>query len=290
MTGNFIDTLRFGLKRRPSFLDPNIGFLHTDHGVVRVLDTGGTKPVILNVPDGPNVIEHHLGLIKELSRNFRVICFEFPGTGFSYPNRKYDYSIAAAAKLIIHIMDILKVDRATLAFSCSNGFYAIKAAGLFPERIAHLFLSQTPSLPAMEKWTEGTIPNVLKLPVIGQVANSLFEKKLARTWYRYALPKGMDISSYQDTALNALDRGGCFCLSGLVQGLKGDLHHSLRLLDTPSTMLWGERDYTHRKTDRTSILEHVPSCEIIVFDDCGHFPELEATHRYVALVKERLHL
>lgn len=287
MTGNFIDNIRFKFKATPTSWGSNSKLLQTDFGAIRVLDSGGNKPVILNVPDGPNVIEHHLELIQKLSANFRVICFEFPGLGFSYPNIRFDYSFLKASGLVINVMDVLKVQRAALLFSCSNGFYAIKAAELYPERISQLFLAQTPSMHAMNDWTKTAIPKVLNYPVIGQLASSFSEKKFAKLWYKYALPKGTDVSEYRSTALQSLKNGGCFCLSGLVQGLKKELNSSLELLDTPSTLIWGTKDFTHQKTDYKSILKHIPKCETIEFENCGHFPELENSSKLTQLINER---
>jgi pimeloyl-ACP methyl ester carboxylesterase len=279
MNGNFIDTFRYSFKKRLELLNSNFSFISTDFGKVRVFDTKGNKPIIISVPDGPNVIEHHLNLISKLSKNYRVICFEFIGVGFSYPNSKYDYSYTKASQLII---------RATLCFSCSNGFYAIKTAEKFPERINHLFLSQTPSLDSMAQWTEVNIPKILRYPLVGQMVNSFSEKKFAEIWYKYALPKETDKSTFINTSINMLNKGGCFCLSGLVQGLEKESLSKLNVLGVPSTLIWGTKDYTHRKTNSKSILEHLPNCEIIDFNDCGHFPELENTNRYVKLLKEKL--
>lgn len=288
MIGNFIDTYRFSLGKQKKYWAENINLLATDFGHIRVLDTKGNKPVIINVPDGPNVIEHHKKLISELSKNFRVICFELPGIGFSYPTSKYDYSFKNASSLIINLMDVLKVEKATLAFSCSNGFYAIKTAETYPDRVNHLFLSQTPSLGEMNKWTENAVPKILKYPLVGQIANALSEKKFANVWYKYALPKGTDISEYQSKSCYALNHGGCFCLSSLVQGLKKEINSSLQVLEIPSTLIWGKMDYTHSKTDGHSVKTHLPNCEIIEFSNAGHFPELEKTGNYVSLINERL--
>lgn len=184
MIGRFIDTFRFRLKKQHLTETNNIRFITTIFGAVRVLDTGGDKPVFLTVPDGPNVMEHHEELIYNLSDKYSVICFELPGIGFSYPNNKYDYSFPKAAQLIINLLDILKIEKAILAFSCSNGFYAIKIAELFPQRVIWLFLSQTLSLKAMQKWTDTAIPIVLKIPLVGQIANGFLEKKFAKLWYK----------------------------------------------------------------------------------------------------------
>ncbi len=288
MNGNFIDTFRYRFKKNREILNTNFSFIATDFGKIRVFDTKSNKPVIISAPDGPNVIEHHQNLISKLSRDYRVICFEFIGVGLSYPTAKYDYSYTMGSQLIINLMDILNIERATLCFSCSNGFYAIKAAELFPDRIAHLFLSQTPSIHSMVEWTEVNVPKVLRYPVVGQIVNSFSEKKLATVWYKYALPKETNKSSFVDTSIGNLTNGGCFCLSGLVQGLEKESLSKLNVLEVPSTLIWGNKDYTHRKTNNKSILEHLPNCEIIEFENCGHFPELEDTHRYIGLLKENL--
>lgn len=289
MNGNFIDSVRCRFKNRYTSLPPNYSFVKTDFGIVRVYDSKGDGPVILSVPDGPNVIEHHQNLISELAKNFRVICFEFIGLGKSYPNRKYDYSFIKASGLTINLMDILNIEKAALAFSCSNGFYAIKTAELNPERITHLFLSQTPSISAMVEWTEGNIPPILRYPILGQIVNALSEKKLSKIWYKYALPKSTNRDPYVGPAISSLKSGGCFCLSALVQGLQKESLAILKVLDVPSTIFWGTKDYTHRNTPTNSILEHLPNADIFEFENSGHFPELEETDKYVAILKEKLH-
>jgi pimeloyl-ACP methyl ester carboxylesterase len=289
MTGNFVDTIRLSKSKLPN-QGVNVQLVETDYGKLRVLDTKGNKPVIISVPDGPNVIEHHQVLIEKLSVNFRVICFEFPGLGFSFPISKYDYSFESAAKTLLQLMNILEVEKAALCFSCSNGFYAIKAAEIAPERFTHLFLTQTLSVYSMKDWMQLSIPKILTYPIIGQLINSFTEKKLAKIWYKAALPKSTDKTEYQNIALHSLNNGGCFCLSSLVQGLIPELNSSLQQIQVPSTQIWGKKDYSHRKTDNKSILKHLPNCEIIEFDNCGHFPELEFTDKYVKLVTERLGL
>ena len=287
MTGNFIDTIRLGKIKLPNSI-ANTQLITTDYGVLRALDTKGNKPVIISTPDGPNVIEHHQDLIKKLSTNFRVICFEFPGFGFSFPALEHDYSFAKSAKILIQLMDILEIKKAALCFSCSNGFYAIKAAELAPERFSYLFLSQTPSVSSMKDWMDTAIPKVLTYPIVGQLVNSFTEKKLAKIWYKIALPKSTSKAEYENIALNSFNNGGCFCLSSLVQGLIPELNSSLEQLKVPSTQIWGKKDYSHRKTDNRSILKHSPNCEIVEFDTCGHFPELESINDYTSLVNERM--
>jgi len=288
MTGQILDTLLYNWKTLPQFAD-NFFYLDTDFGKIRVFDTKGNLPTIINVPDGPNVIEHQIPLILELSKNYRVICFEYPGVGFSYPNNKYDYSFLNGSNLLLQVMNILTTGKVSLLFSCSNGYYAMQAAIKRPERFNHIFLSQTPSIDAIIKWTENSIPNLLKKPFIGQIVNSMYANRFTGIWYKYALPKHhSSIEEYTKTAKVSLAKGGCFCLSSLVQGLNKDRKSDLNLLGIPTTLVWGSMDFTHRKTDKDSIKKHIKNCEVIEFEHCGHFPELENTKDYVQLIKERI--
>jgi pimeloyl-ACP methyl ester carboxylesterase len=288
MKGNFIDTIQFVWKSLPK-VEGDFFFLDTDYGKIRALDTKEKKPVVINVPDGPNVIEHQLPLIKELSKNYRVVCFEYPGIGFSFPNAKFDYSYKNGAGLLLQVMDLLEIPNAVLLFSCSNGFYGIQAVSDYPDRIKHIFLSQTPSVTSMIKWTSINIPSALKIPVIGQIINSVSSKKLAEIWYQHALPKdSVQRQDFVETAHKCLAHGACFCLSSLVQGLILEEKTTLNMTDIPATLVWGKKDFSHRKTDKYTIKNHIKDCEIIEFENCGHFPELEDTNKFVQLIKDRI--
>jgi pimeloyl-ACP methyl ester carboxylesterase len=288
MTGQLIDTLRYARVSPPPFAD-GFFYLDTDFGKVRVFDTKGHLPVIINVPDGPNVIEHQFPLIHDLSKQYRVICFEYPGLGFSFPNNTYNYSFTHGATLLLQVMDSLKLEKVSLLFSCSNGYYAIQAGIEHAERFNHIFLSQTPSIDSILKWTEKSIPGMLKIPFIGQLANAIYAEKLVDIWYSYSLPKNhISKQEYTQTAHASIAKGGCFCLSSLVQGLKKNKNSELNLIGVPTTLVWGSLDFTHRKTDKHSIKEHIKNCEIIEFEQCGHFPELENRKEYVRLIQERI--
>ena len=292
MNGFIIDTARLQTrklwKKFPNNWGADITMIDTDYGKIRVKDTKGNKPVIISVPDGPNVIEHHDELMTKLAENYRVICFELPGFGFSYPSLSYDYSFDMTAKIIINVMDVLEINRASLSFSCANGFYGITVAKMIPDRIEHLFLAQTPSIHQMKNWTALNVPKPLRVPVVGQMTNSFLEKKMAVKWYDYALPKNVDRSEYQQKAFDTIKSGGCFCLSSLVQGLTKELKNPLYGVEVPTTLVWGNKDYTHRFTDFDSIKEHISNCNIVEFDNCGHFPDLENSTKYVSLINETL--
>lgn len=263
--------------------------LSTARGTLRVLDTGGKGPIVLMVPDGPNVIEHHLPVIERLSLHARVICFDLPGFGFSRPKLGYAHRLEDAAAIVLVVMDALAVKEASLFFSCANGFYAIAAAKLAPQRIRRLLLCQTPSMEAMRTWTQRSVPKPIRTPVLGQLLMRASRRKFADIWYQVALPdKGRQHPQFKQVANLAFDHGGCFCLAGVVQGLSHAREDQLSGVRQPTTLLWGDADRSHKYTRAESMLELLPQAQIRHFPGCGHFPDLEQPEVYAGIALAEL--
>ena len=260
----------------------------TPVGPVRVHDSGSDGPCVVFVPDGPNVIEHYRHLLGLLSLRLRVVCFDMPGFGFSFPRSAYGHSLDQGANAVVGVLDALGIEKATLAFSCANGFYALRAARVAPERISRLVLSQTPSLTAMRAWTDRIVPWPLRVPVVGQIAAWSQRRKAAHGWYRISLPGMTDARPFQETALNALSGGACFSLAGVEQGLAREDVAAVNGVTTPCTLIWGPQDRSHKYTSATSLQECVPHAEFLPFQDCGHFPDLEQPERFAEVLFERI--
>jgi pimeloyl-ACP methyl ester carboxylesterase len=251
---------------------------------LRVRDTGGRGPVVVMVPDGPNVIEHHDPVVDALAPHARVVCFDLPGFGHSRPAPGYRHSLDDGAAVVLGLMDALDIKQATLAFSCGNGFYAIAAARQAPARVRQLILCQTPSLAAMTAWTARVVPWPVRTPLVGQVLLRAARRSIAHNWYRAALPDRGLRPAFQATADRALADGGCFCLASVVQGLRGARDEMLAGVRTPTTLLWGGADRTHRFTRPESLLDLLPQARLESLPDCGHFPDLERPEHYVGRV------
>ena len=262
-------------------------FIETPAGIVRVYDSGSDKPCVILVPDGPNVIEHYEDLISLLKQDLRVVCFDMPGFGFSFPSSSYEHTLNQGAGSVLSVMDALNIEKATLALTCANGLYALRVAQLAPQRIRNLVLAQTPSLDAMHAWTR-VVPRPVHIPVVGQIFSKLVRKRFATVWYPRALPKTTDSKPFLEKSLAALSAGSCFCLAGVVQGLRRENEDSFKNIKTPCTMVWGGQDRSHKRTDPNSLLALVPQAEIVTFDDCGHFPDIEQPERFASILFNRL--
>lgn len=290
--GHILDGIRY-ILRNPSneviaTWPDDTSLLDTDAGKIRIKDTGGNKPALVIVPDGPCVIEHFESLITELLPHFRVICFDMPGLGFSYPKLSYDFGLEKSTKIIISVLDALKIETATLSFSCSNSYIAIAVAKNFPERVSRLVLAQTPSIHEMKnQWVNRNVPKSIQIPYIGQTINAIMSKKMASKWYDMALPRNSPHKEdFVTRSLSSLHSGGCFCLASIVQGMQNVGDNELSNIEIPTMMVWGNKDWSHKNTKFESLRDHVPHCEIHEFDGCGHFPNLEQPRKFAALLME----
>jgi pimeloyl-ACP methyl ester carboxylesterase len=260
---------------------------HVDLGraSVRVRDMG-SGPAIVLTPDCPNVIEHYVELQNRLARSRRVVCFDMPGFGFSHPRRDYDYGIEHGKQIVLELLDALRINDATLAFTCANGFYAMAAAKAAPERVRRLVLGQTPSSSAMRLWAERHVPRVMRVPRLGQACMRVLRLPAVWYWYGLAVPKQHDPAALRATALEALRAGATYRLADMVQGLGNTTEADLAGVTTPTLAIWGEDDRSHPEKPAESLLEHLPHARVIRFAKCGHFPDLEATARYLELLLE----
>jgi len=290
--GHILDGIRYILRSPSNKViaswpdDTNI--LDSNAGRIRIKDTGGNKPALVMVPDGPCVIEHFEPLITELLPHFRIVCFDMPGLGFSYPKLDYDFGLEKSTKIIIAVLDALKIERAMLSFFCSNGYIAIAVAKKFPERVSRLVLAQTPSIHEMKnQWVNRNVPKSIQIPYIGQAINAMMSKKMASRWYDMAMPRNSPHKEgFVNRSISALHSGGCFCLASIVQGMQNVGGNELSGIEVPTTMVWGNKDWSHKNTKFESLREHVPNCEILEFDGCGHFPYLEKPRAFAALLRD----
>lgn len=295
MLGPALDALLYRLlarrrARAASSWPVTMRCVDTVNGRLRVADSGGEQPVLLIAPDGPCVIEHYAPLVALLQARLRVVVVDLPGFGHSAPSARYTHRLAHGAQVLIDVLDALQIERAALALSCVNGYYAIAAARTAPDRISQLFLAQTPGLPGLQDWTQRMVPAPIRVPVLGQALNFLTRRKVAHGWYSVALAHREDRAPFRQIADTSLQQGGCYCFAGVVQGMSATRGEDplLRALDVPATLVWGAADRSHRHTDPETLRAHLPQLRIVRYEDCGHFPELEAPQRYAALVLDTL--
>lgn len=265
----------------------HFSFLQTESANIRFIDTGDeSKPTLLTAPDGPCFLEHFQEYIEKAKKHWRVVVLDMPGFGESYPQNSYDHSFERAASTLKTLIDHLSLNNITLSLSCGNGFYGIYFAKKYPQLIKKLILLQTPGFEGMRPWLRASVPKPVKIPYVGQLLVYLQRLKIPKMWFKVALPKHSNhLLGFSELSKHRIEQGCCNCLASVVQGLSAMKEEDLLGCEVPTLMIWGKKDYSHRFTDESSLRDLIPNAEILVWNDCGHFPELEYTDRYLEIIK-----
>ena len=273
----FLQTHR---RARPPSGD-GVRFVELPQATLRVR-VAGTGPVALViVPDPPNVIEHYDRLIALLAPHLRVVCCEAPGFGFSRPAPGFDFSPASQAASMAALLARLALGPYLLAFPCFAGLVAVQLAAEHPELVNGLVIVQTPAWSEALGWVRRIDRRgLLQTPWLGQLAMSFGKRRVARGWYRAALPPGADPAPFLAPALAAFERGGAYCQASAFQAACRTPAPRLGPVRQPALVVWGGADRTHRRTDKRSILEYVPRADWVDFAAAGHFPDLEQPERF----------
>lgn len=280
--GFFIDTFRLKNKKIPIglFYDNTIKSIELSNGIIRYKIVGNGNKTIVFIPDAPNTIEHYEQLCTLLQNKFRVIVFELPGFGFSsIKNSSFKFSIQESTEMCIEFLTKLNFHKYILAFPCVTGFIALSIAETKPEMIDGLVLIQTPSFEEELKWYK-TVDNknLFGKPVIGQIFNLVMKRKVAKMWYKAALPKNKYDEHYLALTEKSFDKGSEFCLASAFQGIfkNKNSKSNYKINDSIKTIvIWGNSDRSHKSTDKKSIEQYISNPEYLFLEESGHFPELE---------------
>jgi pimeloyl-ACP methyl ester carboxylesterase len=257
--------------------------------VIRIRDSGADSglPAVVLACDPPNVVEHYDALVEMLAGRYRVVCCELPGFGFSRPARGFGFTLAEYERVTEQLLDDLHVPQAVLGFPCVWGYVALRLAVRRPDLVRGLVLAQAPHWSEEIAWARRLDPTgLIGRPYVGQLLMAVSAERVARGWYRAALPPAASATTtagFTGPAVRALRAGGLFCLASLTQAWFGrattELMHDLPPATQPAVLLWGRADRTHRRSDPESVRPYLADGQVLTYPDAGHFPELERPER-----------
>jgi pimeloyl-ACP methyl ester carboxylesterase len=267
----------------------DIRFVDLGNTIIRMRQAGLQGPSIVFAADPPVPLELYDDLISILSNRYRVTVFEMPGFGCSLPRIQHRFSMDAAVATVTRLLEQLPGGPHVLALPCVTGFISLGIARARPDLVASLILLQTPNWQGAQQWLHGRDPkHLLRTPFIGQIALATMRRKRIRQWYAGALADKSKIESFSQATLNSFDHGACFCLASGFQDFLQDHGDHVAPVNLDTLIIWGGRDPSHKLTDVQLTRELAPNSHSILFDDVGHFPELEATERFSKALDEFL--
>jgi pimeloyl-ACP methyl ester carboxylesterase len=222
-----------------------------------------------------------------LAAEHRVIRFDLPGSGLSAPDPGGDYTDARSRQILLALMDQLGVARASLVGHSIGGRIAWSFAAEHPERVDKLVLV-SPDGFASPGFEYGKPPEV---PASFRLMRHALPKALLRMSLEpaYADPTVLTdevVQRYHD--LMRAPGGRDALLARMAQTVLVDPVPTLRRIQVPTLLLWGEQDAMIPFANSADYLKAIPTATLVPLPGVGHVPQEEAPERSLVPVREFL--
>jgi triacylglycerol lipase len=247
---------------------------------IQYIDTGGTanSPVV--------VLLHGLGgngtnwafNTPALAQKFRVIVPDQIGFGQS-DKPLINYRVGTYVDFLDKLLDQLKVERATLVGNSMGGWIAAAYTLKYPNKVDKLVLVDAAGFAPPKEFDLSTLAS-LNPSTRGEM------KRLAGLVFYNPMFKS-------DAAIDVLlaqrmSAGDGYTIQRLVESIyHGDdmLDGKLAGLKQPVLLVWGREDgLTPLARDGERFKREIPGAQLVVFDGCGHVPQVEKAAEFNAAV------
>ena len=267
----------------------------------RFVTVNGIRTHYVVAGDGPPLLLLH-GLsasliawassIEPLARKFTVYALDFPGRGDS-EKPDIDYGVPAGARFIQEFMQVLGIDWASLAGCSMGGLVALRTALDFPTRVDKLVLVDAAGLGRELAW----YVRFISLPLVGEILESPTLRgtraSLKNIFYDHSLiDDGLLYEIYRTRMMLGAKQAMLKMIRGAV-GLCG-VHNKwimtehLKALDIPVLIAWGAQDRIIPVRHAYNAAKEAPGVKLHIFDQCGHWPQLEKSSEFNQVVLDFL--
>ena len=280
------DRSRADLEAR--YLGASTRFMDVAGTPLRVRDTGPkSAPALILLHGFGSSLETWEAWARVLSDHYRVVRFDFPGSGLSEPDRTGDYSDARTLDLVKALMQQMGIQRAVLIGNSMGGRIAWKFAAAYPTLVSKLVLISPDGFasPGFDYGQPPKIPTVLHL----------MKYFLPKQWVRinllaaYADPARLSdaqLDRYYDLLLAPGNRGAM--IARMQQTLLEDPAPILQRIAAPTLLLWGEADPMIPYSNAADYLRSIPNARLDHFPGMGHVPQEEFPDKSVQSVEQFL--
>ncbi len=219
-----------------------------------------------------------------LSAKYRVIAVDLKGFGFS-DKPAGDYTRRAQAILVVHLLDYLQIEQATLVGNSLGGEVALNCAILYPQRISRLILLDSAGLP-QPPGAATLSPAAASWPVVGPVltALALTSDKLVRQGLQKSFADPSQVTdghvAYYYRFLQTRDGQRAAYLTR-VQAGQFPVAPELAKIRQPTLLIWGAHDRIIPLASGQRFNELINGSRLIILPDGGHVPQEEMPARIV---------
>ena len=236
---------------------------------IRYIEAGdAAKPTVILLHGLGAQAESWQFNILPLAANYRVIALDQIGFGKSdKPFLKY--RVATYADFLDKFMSELKIEKAHLVGNSMGGWVACLMAIKYPTRVDKIVLADA----------AGLAPKEIEFERIYQLNNSTRDEIRANLKLIFANPTYANSDAVIDQFMTqrvTINDG--YTINSLIESIKRRedfLDARLGEIKKPTLIIWGKQDGLIPVSDGEKFNKGIANSEFVVFDQCGHAPQIE---------------
>lgn len=227
--------------------------------------------------------------IEKLKEGFYCIAFDLPGFGESDKPQKGDYSIAKQAERVTKVADYFGFDEfIVIGHSMGGQIATYLAASIAPQRVRKLVSVDgvvTGKLaPKVQNITRRLVTIGEQFPAMYGVTRGLVEWKSLAYWMFspwFHKPEKLPFASWQLDRRMAINPETARSTPKAWDSVNAtDLTSCLDNITAPTLVIFGVHDGTVPVEQAHLFKEKLPSAQLMIIEDCGHFPMYETFDEY----------
>lgn len=249
---------------------------------IRYLEAGEKNEtvVILLHGLGANAESWQMNIAK-LAEKFHV--FVPDQVGFGKSDKPFlKYRVATYVDFLDKFMSELKIEKAHLVGNSMGGWIAALMALKYPNRVEKLVLVDS----------AGILPERFNENEIYQLNNSTRDEIRSNLKRLFATPFFQNNEALVDQFLTqrVLANDG-YTISALIESIKRKedfLNGQLGQIKKPTLIIWGKQDGLLPLSDAYKFNAEIQGSKLVIFDNCGHVPQVEKSAEFNRTVEEFL--
>jgi pimeloyl-ACP methyl ester carboxylesterase len=270
---------------------------------VRVRVAGSGARTLVFACDMPNVVESYDEIIRVLGDDYRIVCWEQPGFGFSYPKVGFGFTLREYVTVMTQMLTALGLGPYTIVSPCQNVYQALFVAAEHPELVERLVLMQAVRWRDMRRFADWAMDRfafagvflpvlgkeIAGTPYLGQMLWAMMERKIARRTHPHVIHRARErperYHQITDPLYAAYDQGASACFASAYQHYySGDV--TFPVVSQPALVLWATADRGHTQSDPKALLDYAPNARWIAIPDTGHHLDLENPQAIARAIRE----
>jgi pimeloyl-ACP methyl ester carboxylesterase len=216
--------------------------------------------------------------IAPLAQKYRVVVLDQIGFGQS-DKPLINYRIATYVDFLDAFLKELKIERASLVGNSMGGWVAAAYALAHPEKVERLVLVDAAGF----SFAQGF--DTSQLIKLNPSTRDGMKELVSRVFYnKLIFMSDAFIDASMAGRINAGDGHTIRSITESIIRREDFLDNRLSAIKQPTLVIWGREDGLLPLADGQRFQKEIPGAQLLVFDQCGHVPQVEKASEFNAAV------